>query len=68
MAVSPLVPRSPSATTSSSTVPQKLKEVATQNILTAQGPSHPPVPSQKPGYELAQQLNEDVRHKYIKGI
>lgn len=67
MAVSPLVPQSPSVTASSSAASLKVKEISTQNKLNGPGASHPSAPLRDSGRELAQQLNDEVRHKYIKG-
>lgn len=66
--MSPLVPRSPSVTTSSSAAPLKVKEIPVQSSLNGPGTSRSPAPLRDSGRELAQQLNDEVRHKYIKGI
>lgn len=62
MAVSPLIPPSPSAT-----VQQKN---ATSGIpLTAQAKVSSPRPMQHAAdREITEQMNDEVRHKYIKGM
>lgn len=67
MAVSPLVPESPSVTTSSSTAPVKSKQIAAVNTRHGQQTSRLPASFQDPDRELAEQLNDDVRNKYVKG-
>lgn len=65
--MSPLVVQSPSAPPSSSTPTVKLRGAArsTSNEQDA-GRSQPA--SQGPDRELAEQLNDNVRIKYVKGI
>ncbi|KAJ9211510.1 hypothetical protein DTO166G4_6877 [Paecilomyces variotii] len=70
MAVSPLVPRSPSVGTTSNTVSAKAKGLAAGFTFSkqenkqekAESSSAPPAAEG----ELAEQLNEDVRRKYVK--
>lgn len=66
MAVSPFVSRSPSAVTTSTTTAAKARGLAVRSSANGQGTVSSPAPA--PQAELAEQLNEDVRRKYVKGI
>lgn len=66
MAVSPLVPHSPSVATPSATK-VKLKATDTQSSAPKPGSTSSSLPPQNTDRELTEQLNDDVRHKYIKG-
>lgn len=65
MAVSPLIPRSPSAGTTSNTVASKARSLAAGFTFKQEKVESPSAPQQEG--ELAEQLNEDVRRKYVKG-
>lgn len=70
MAVSPLVPRSPSVGTSSNTVASKAKGLAAGFTFKQENKQEKAESSSAPPAaegELAEQLNEDVRRKYVKG-
>lgn len=65
MAVSPLVPRSPSvANSAASGAPLKLKGAGAPSSTQKQDTASP-LPSTD--RELTEQLNDDVRNKYVKG-
>ncbi|KAL2010130.1 hypothetical protein VTN00DRAFT_5937 [Thermoascus crustaceus] len=66
MAVSPVVPRSPSVSTTSTTTAAKVKGLAVRNSVNGQGSVDSPAPAPQVERELAEQLNEDVRRKYVK--
>ena len=66
MAVSPLVPHSPSVANPSTTT-VKLKAANAQSPTKKPGNASSSLPSQNTDRELTEQLNDDVRHKYIKG-
>lgn len=71
MAVSPLVPRSPSVGTTSNTVSSKAKSLAAGFTFKQENKQEKAESSSAPPAaegELAEQLNEDVRRKYVKGI
>lgn len=69
MAVSPVLTRSPSVTTPSSSAAIKPVRVSFQASRNAQESLQVPETSQKDANrELTEQLNDDVRHKYIKGM
>ncbi|KAL4891375.1 kinase-like domain-containing protein [Aspergillus ambiguus] len=65
MAVSPLIPKSPAATASSASAGTKLRNVAAQASLNGANVASPQS-AQNSDRELTEQLNDDVRHKYIK--
>ncbi|KAI9924161.1 hypothetical protein ASPWEDRAFT_38430 [Aspergillus wentii DTO 134E9] len=64
MAVSPLVTGSPSVTSSTAAV--KLRGAASQSPRNRPENVSSPFASQNTDRELTEQLNDDVRHKYIK--
>ncbi|PLB36707.1 TFIIH complex serine/threonine-protein kinase subunit KIN28 [Aspergillus candidus] len=67
MAVSPVLTRSPSVTTPSSSAAIKPVRVSSQASRNAQESLQVPETSQTDANrELTEQLNDDVRHKYIK--
>jgi cyclin-dependent kinase 7 len=66
MAVSPIVPRSPSAATTSSGTAAKGKGLVVRNLVHDRATS--PSTATHGGRVLTEQLNEDVRRKYVKGI
>lgn len=64
MAVSPLVSHSPSAASSS---PTKLRAAIVQSSVKPENTSsHQPL--QNTDRELTEQLNDEVRQKYVKGM
>lgn len=65
MAVSPLVPHSPAAGTSS---PAKLRAANARSEATKPKNTSSPQPSQNTDRELTEQLNDEVRQKYVKGM
>lgn len=65
MAVSPLVSRSPSVTVSTNTA-VRLRSVAAPNSPGGQE-SETPKSGQSPERELTEQLNDDIRNRYVKG-
>lgn len=67
MAVSPLVPRSPSVTNSASAGTVKLKGANVPSSTLKPENTSSPLPSQNSDRELTEQLNDDVRNKYVKG-
>lgn len=66
MAVSPLVSRSPSAALSSDTA-AKLRSVPPKDSPSRQGTGTPTQFVRSTDRELTEQLNDDIRNRYIKG-
>lgn len=66
MAVSPIVSPSPSTATVSTTTAAKGKGLVVRNLVQDTAPSPSSAPQRE--CELAEQLNEEVRRKYVKGI
>lgn len=64
MALSPFNSRSPSLTVASPNSALRLKAAAVQN---APGPTVTAKSEANPERELTEQLNDDVRRKYVKG-
>lgn len=68
MALSPLLPQSPSVGPSSSAATTKLRATNVQSPAHKPEKTSSPLPSQNTDRELTEQLNYDVRNKYIKGM
>ncbi|TPR05536.1 hypothetical protein CAN33_009950 [Aspergillus niger] len=66
MAVSPLVPHASSVAASSSNTGNKLDNESGINSPNKPKGSSPPQRMKNPDREITEQLNDDVRHKYIK--
>lgn len=66
MAVSPLIPRSPLSGSVATSTASKAKSLAVRSGIQAAPES--PLNSATAASELAEQLNDHVRHKYVKGV
>lgn len=67
MAVSPLVPHASSVAASSSNAGNKFENDSGTNSPNKTKRSSSPQRMKNPDREITEQLNDDVRHKYIKG-